>query len=103
MRISDWSSDVCSSDLAIRLGANVVGQAAGVLDAALLGPQAVIEHFQVLIEQLRIACFCTGSADLVALRRAPLQIGRASGRERVCKDVYISVVSVSLKKNTHLT
>ncbi|TLX60892.1 type 2 isopentenyl-diphosphate Delta-isomerase [Stutzerimonas nosocomialis] len=57
---------------AIRLGANLVGQAAGVLDAALLGPEAVIEHFQVLIQQLRVACFCTGSANLAALSRAPL-------------------------------
>ncbi|MBC8649091.1 type 2 isopentenyl-diphosphate Delta-isomerase [Pseudomonas sp. MTM4] len=57
---------------AIRLGADLVGQAAGVLDAALLGPQAVVEHFQVLIQQLRIACFCTGSADLAALLQAPL-------------------------------
>lgn len=57
---------------AIRLGANVVGQAAAVLDAALAGPQPVVEHFQVLIEQLRIACFCTGSADLAALAQAPL-------------------------------
>ncbi|NKQ11233.1 type 2 isopentenyl-diphosphate Delta-isomerase [Pseudomonas sp. SST3] len=57
---------------AIRLGANVVGQAAGVLDAALRRPGAVVEHFQVLIQQLRIACFCTGSADLVALAQAPL-------------------------------
>lgn len=57
---------------AIRLGANLVGQAAGVLDAALSGPDAVIAHFQILIEQLRIACFCTGSADLVALSQAPL-------------------------------
>lgn len=57
---------------AIRLGADLVGQAAGVLDAALIGPQAVVDHFQVLIQQLRIACFCTGSADLAALARAPL-------------------------------
>ncbi|MFG3691805.1 type 2 isopentenyl-diphosphate Delta-isomerase [Stutzerimonas stutzeri] len=57
---------------AIRLGADLVGQAAGVLDAALIGPQAVADHFQVLIQQLRIACFCTGSADLAALARAPL-------------------------------
>ncbi|MCQ4256942.1 type 2 isopentenyl-diphosphate Delta-isomerase [Stutzerimonas stutzeri] len=57
---------------AIRLGADLVGQAAGVLDAALIGPEAVIEHFQVLIQQLRIACFCTGSANLVALAKAPL-------------------------------
>ncbi|QGZ28715.1 type 2 isopentenyl-diphosphate Delta-isomerase [Stutzerimonas stutzeri] len=57
---------------AIRLGADLVGQAAGVLDAALIGPQAVIEHFQIMIEQLRVACFCTGSADLASLARAPL-------------------------------
>lgn len=57
---------------AIRLGADLVGQAAGVLDAALVGPQAVIDHFEVLIQQLRVACFCTGSADLAALARAPL-------------------------------
>ncbi|MGK9066753.1 type 2 isopentenyl-diphosphate Delta-isomerase [Stutzerimonas chloritidismutans] len=57
---------------AIRLGADLVGQAAGVLDAALVGPEAVVEHFQIMIEQLRIACFCTGSPDLVALAQAPL-------------------------------
>lgn len=57
---------------AIRLGADLVGQAAGVLDAALIGPHAVIEHFQVLLQQLRIVCFCTGSANLAALTRAPL-------------------------------
>lgn len=57
---------------AIRLGADLVGQAAGVLDAALLGPEAVVEHFQILAEQLRIACFCTGSANLAKLKQAPL-------------------------------
>jgi isopentenyl-diphosphate delta-isomerase len=57
---------------AIRLGADLVGQAAGVLEAALIGPEAVIAHFNVLIQQLRIACFCTGSADLAALAQAPL-------------------------------
>jgi len=57
---------------AIRLGADLVGQAGGVLAAALVSPEAVIEHFQVLAEQLRIACFCTGSADLAALKRVRL-------------------------------
>jgi isopentenyl-diphosphate delta-isomerase len=57
---------------AIRLGAHLVGQAAGVLPAALRGSDAVVEHFEVLIAQLRIACFCTGSANLVALRSAAL-------------------------------
>ncbi len=57
---------------AIRLGADLAGQAAGVLDAAVDSPDAVIAHFSTVIDQLRIACFCTGSADLAALRRAPL-------------------------------
>lgn len=53
---------------AIRLGADLVGQAAAVLEGATQSSQAVIEHFEVVIQQLRIACFCTGSADLRALR-----------------------------------
>ena len=57
---------------ALRLGADLVGQAAGVLQAALHSSDAVIAHFQVLIEQLRIACFCTGSENLTALRQARL-------------------------------
>lgn len=57
---------------ALRLGADMVGQAAGVLQAALHSSDAVVAHFHILIEQLRVACFCTGSADLAALRRAPL-------------------------------
>ncbi|GAB3373536.1 isopentenyl-diphosphate delta-isomerase [Azotobacter armeniacus] len=55
---------------AIRLGADLVGQAAAALPGALRSSEAVIEHFTVIIEQLRIACFCTGSADLAALRLA---------------------------------
>lgn len=57
---------------AIRLGADMVGQAAGVLRAALESPEAVIAHFEDRIEELRIACFCTGSANLKALRHAAL-------------------------------
>ncbi|GHA93807.1 type 2 isopentenyl-diphosphate Delta-isomerase [Modicisalibacter luteus] len=57
---------------AIRLGANIVGQAAAVLHSATQSTQAVIDHFDIVIRQLRIACFCTGSADLKALRRAAL-------------------------------
>ena len=57
---------------AICLGADLVGQAAGVLQAAMHSSEAVVSHFEVLIEQLRIACFCTGSADLAGLRQARL-------------------------------
>ncbi|WP_449432963.1 type 2 isopentenyl-diphosphate Delta-isomerase [Pseudomonas putida] len=57
---------------AIRLGADLVGQAAGVLAAATVSSAAVIEHFDIVIRQLRIACFCTGSRNLAHLRRARL-------------------------------
>lgn len=57
---------------AIRLGAHVVGQAAGVLEAALDSTEAVVEHFELLSDQLRLACFCTGSENLARLRQAPL-------------------------------
>jgi isopentenyl-diphosphate delta-isomerase len=58
---------------AIRLGADLAGQAAGVLEAATVSPEAVVDHFETVIGQLRVACFCTGSIDLKALREAPLQ------------------------------
>jgi len=58
---------------AIRIGADLVGQAAPTLQAAIDGPEAVIAHFETMIETLRIACFCTGSKTLRALREAPLQ------------------------------
>lgn len=57
---------------AIRLGADLVGQAAAVLHSATQSTEAVVAHFQILIRQLRIACFCTGSADLAALRHVPI-------------------------------
>jgi isopentenyl-diphosphate delta-isomerase len=57
---------------AIRLGADLVGQAAGVLAAATQSAEAVVEHFSIAITQLRVACFCTGSANLAELRQAQL-------------------------------
>ncbi|WP_313329236.1 alpha-hydroxy-acid oxidizing protein, partial [Stutzerimonas balearica] len=57
---------------AIRLGANLVAQAAAVLESALQSSEAVVEHFRAVIEQLRVVCFCTGSADLAALAQARL-------------------------------
>lgn len=57
---------------AIRLGADLAGQAAATLTAALDSAEAVADHFDIVVRQLRIACFCTGSRDLAALRSAPL-------------------------------
>ena len=57
---------------AIRLGADLAAQAAGVLSAALESADAVVAHFEDRIAELRIACFCTGSRTLNDLRHAPL-------------------------------
>lgn len=57
---------------ALCLGASLVGQAAGVLQSALISSDAVIAHFETMIAQLRVACFCTGSDSLAALRKATL-------------------------------
>ena len=54
---------------AIRTGAHL----AGLLQPANESPEALIEHFETTIAELWIACFCTGLADLAALRTAELQ------------------------------
>lgn len=61
----------------IRLGADLCGFAAGILAAALDSPQAVVDRFDIAIEQLRITCFCTGSSNLAALRNARLLPAKA--------------------------
>lgn len=59
---------------AIRLGADVVGMAAPALHAVSRGrAQAVEDSFRAVIEELRIAAFCTGSANLAQLRQAALR------------------------------
>src|SRR3546814_16037879 len=101
MRISDWSSDVCSSDLrdefAVLLNAATEGSAAGD-GAALLAAFTVLAAGRALdwlpAPPRRWIVFGGG-------RRNPVQIGRASCRVRVCPYVEISVVAVSVKtKNT---
>ncbi|MEM8744341.1 MAG: type 2 isopentenyl-diphosphate Delta-isomerase [Pseudomonadota bacterium] len=58
---------------AVRLGADLAGMAAGLLQAANDSTDALVERFEMIIEELRIACFCTGAADLAALRTAALR------------------------------
>src|SRR3546814_20090099 len=92
LRISDWSSDVCSSDLVVarfqqrrvlRREAGIDGRDAG---PERLGAHAGAGQRLVLDEPREFA------RDLQTL-----QIGRASCRARVCQYVYISVVAVSSK------
>lgn len=56
----------------IRLGADLAGFAGSILGAALNGGEALSERLGITIEQLRIACFCTGSRTLADLRKARL-------------------------------
>ena len=57
---------------AIRLGADLVGQAAATLKAAVTSTEAVVAHFEVLVAQMRIAAFAAGAGNLTALRGVPL-------------------------------
>jgi len=58
---------------AIRLGAALAGTAAPVLGGATETADAVHDRLRVMVEELRIAAFCTGAPDLAALRRATLR------------------------------
>lgn len=58
---------------AVRLGAALAGMAAPVLETAARTADAAAERLGTAVRQLRIAMFCTGSADLTALRRARIR------------------------------
>src|SRR3546814_17672549 len=100
MRISDWSSDVCSSDLVAKKVEAVAGAlseraqqtgrdavtVAGATAQTLAGLQDLGDRGHAL------AATMTKIVDD--------EIGRASCRESVCQYVLISVVAVSLKQKT---
>src|SRR3546814_13378427 len=101
MRISDWSSDVCSSDLTFThdlvdaRGHRLVADEPVADGGADLGTSP----FELLASGLAV---CTSITILVYARQRalPVEIGRASCRERVCQYVSISVVAGSFK-NKH--
>src|SRR3546814_16382071 len=100
MRISDWSSDVCSSDLLVgntdggerraRFGKFVRFRRTQISQRACGAPAAERTGHPVLVHAQR----CHQIGLLCDVR----EIGRASGRESVCQYVEIGVVAVSLKK-----
>src|SRR3546814_9496325 len=85
MRISDWSSDVCSSDLLMAkdiLGAHARDE---------LGISEVTTACPIQAALTSAATFAVGAAMPLAMvllmPRSLLEIGRASCRERVCQYV----------------
>jgi isopentenyl-diphosphate Delta-isomerase len=58
--------------VAIALGADVVALARPLLEAAAESEDAAFNALETLVYELRVICFCTGSADLAALRRVPV-------------------------------
>src|SRR3546814_18080332 len=91
MRISDWSSDVCSSDL---LEAET-GLATGWKNCGSLAVARTADRMTVL---KRTAAAERAQGVDIEMISPSEEIGRASCRERVCQYVSISVVAVSLKK-----
>src|SRR3546814_18271171 len=116
MRISDWSSDVCSSDLV----AAMLAQLHAVRDPApqwragrLAAAVRADARDQLLRMRLRIDAdgqiwlerpghqaspMSSNMTAATALVRIPAEIGRASGRERVCTYVLCSVGAGSIEK-----
>src|SRR3546814_1365661 len=87
MRISDWSSDVCSSDLAVRLRAQYPHATTGGL---LQQPRVVVVSTKR--DAAHTLARARTDARIITLRQrrtitAYRQIGRASCRERVCQYV----------------
>src|SRR3546814_14161601 len=95
MRISDWSSDVCSSDLDV--GSFDGGYGSAYL-AKMVGQKFAREIFFLGETYTAEEMHQMGAVNKVVDHAE--QIGRASCRERVCQYVSISVVAVSLKKKT---
>src|SRR3546814_19129433 len=95
MRISDWSSDVCSSDL--------IGHAAWASADPGIQFDTSINDWHTCPADGRInasnPCSEYMFLDDTACNLASLNpIGRASCRESVCQSLSISVVAVSLKQ-----
>src|SRR3546814_20619259 len=102
MRISDWSSDVCSSDL---VDQHQIGPVTLLPLRILLlrTSEAALQHFAHHRKIVARHCLCPFDVALAIGVFAETQIGRASCRERVFKYVYISVVAVSLTQQYKTT
>src|SRR3546814_9434522 len=91
MRISDWSSDVCSSDLFTKTGTEI-GAAAPLFTEGVAGRGLHLVRSSRThcgdVRQRRRPCNVAGDPAPAGQRRCGIvEIGRASCRERVCQYV----------------
>src|SRR3546814_11588996 len=113
MRISDWSSDVCSSDLVIvpPLTSQYLNLTKNSSLAVVIGYPDLVSVFSgtvlnqtgqaVEVIAIPMAVYRTISL-IISLFMNWSKIGSASCRERVSQYVWLSVASVPLKqKNAH--
>src|SRR3546814_12650018 len=100
MRISDWSSDVCSSDLVD----GVIGNSEKLRPesyAGAGGPRVDVGDIMSAAETAHhlVTGFEDRARAFVQVQNGcDHEIGRASCREKVCPYGYISVVAVSIKQ-----
>src|SRR3546814_17174048 len=109
MRISDWSSDVCSSDLDMERGVDAESVDADFADPVAVAVAQRIAHDRVAGVQIAQA----GELERALLRHvteigdvrrpviAPRETGSESCREKVCQYVSIPGVAVSIKNKQH--
>src|SRR3546814_17687957 len=114
MRISDWSSDVCSSvlpdygnDVRLKPDAGAVPENYRELDngvlAANLKGKLLIAYGDMAENAFPAVTLQLCDALNQANRSYDLQCGRAACRESVCPYVLISVVGGNVKKKKNIT
>src|SRR3546814_18890334 len=98
MRISDWSSDVCSSDL-VEAAREAFGEGRFILKPNRGGKGLGVQPFvdaDALAASVASPAFEEPRDGIHLLQEhVETEIGRASGRERVCQYVLLSVVAVA--------
>src|SRR3546814_20115204 len=103
MRISDWSSDVCSSDLIVPAGLDFAFDTSGVVPVIEAGLAALGSHGAIGLVGVPSKADAALNIRITALmtpgHRNLGKIGRASCRERGGQYGEISVVAGSLKTN----
>src|SRR3546814_3946005 len=108
MRISDWSSDVCSSDLCFsdnthnshyydqRGIMNVYLGTYGRVDGSIVKGPSLSDL--VAAKDKAVDADMKAKLEAAEAAAAAMEIGRASGRERVCQSGYVSGGDGSSKK-----